>query len=446
MAVAGAAHAEDKPWLLHDAMGAPERLKLSGSVRGRYETVDNQVRVGLPTSEDIYSVRTILTAEYASGPVRFIGELHDSRVFGARPGSAVTTAEVNTLEPVQAYAAVDFADPFGVKGKASVQAGRFMLNIASRRFVAADDYRNTTNGYTGFKADLATKSGIVATAFAVAPIMRLPDAPADVLDNVTRFDRESSDALLWGGVVSHKGPWPNALMEIGYYGFRERDAVGRPTRDRELSTFTSRLIRNPAVGKLDFEAEGAVQTGTVSVSTAATAAGLDVKAGFVHLDAGYQFPDAWKSHLVVEYDWMSGDDDDAKFGRFDTLFGMRRGDFGPSGIYNVTGRANMSSPGVRYEVAPNARLDGFVTYHPMWLASSTDSFSTTGVRDATGHSGDFAGHQVEGRVRYWLMPGQVRLEADYALVAKGHFLRDAPNAPGGHGATQYLSLNTTVSF
>ena len=28
------------------------------------------------------------------------------------------------------------------------------MNLVSRRLVAADDYRNTTNGYTGMKADL----------------------------------------------------------------------------------------------------------------------------------------------------------------------------------------------------------------------------------------------------------------------------------------------------
>jgi hypothetical protein len=46
------------------------------------------------------------------------------------------------------------ADAFGTGTKLGLQAGRFTLNLGSRRLVAADDYRNTTNGYTGIRADL----------------------------------------------------------------------------------------------------------------------------------------------------------------------------------------------------------------------------------------------------------------------------------------------------
>lgn len=81
----------------------------------------------------------------------------------------------------------------------------------------------------------------------------------------------------------------------------------------------------------------------------------------------------------------------------------------------------------------------------MWLASDRDSFSTTGVRDVTGGSGNFAGHQIEARIRYWLMPARLRFEANGLLLAKGRFLREAPNAPP-ESTTRYLSLNLTASF
>jgi hypothetical protein len=81
----------------------------------------------------------------------------------------------------------------------------------------------------------------------------------------------------------------------------------------------------------------------------------------------------------------------------------------------------------------------------MWLDSATDGFATTGVRDASGQSGKFAGHQVEGRIRYWLIPARLRFEYDGLLLAKGRFLRDAPNAPPRKW-TRYSSFNLTASF
>ena len=84
-------------------------------------------------------------------------------------------------------------------------------------------------------------------------------------------------------------------------------------------------------------------------------------------------------------------------------------------------------------------------YRAMWLAAEVDAFSTTGVRDASGRSGDFAGHQVEARLRYWIVPARLRFEFDGLLLRKGQFLRDAPNAPPGRW-TRYGSFNLTTSF
>jgi hypothetical protein len=66
------------------------------------------------------------------------------------------------------------------------------------------------------------------------------------------------------------------------------------------------------------------------------------------------------------------------------------------------------------------------------------------VRDATGRSGRFAGHQVDSRLRYKLSSA-LTLEADAVLLRKGRFLVDAPNAPPGQW-TRYLSLNVSAHF
>ena len=133
------------------------------------------------------------------------------------------------------------------------------------------------------------------------------------------------------------------------------------------------------------------------------------------------------------------------FSRFDTLFGMRRADLAPAGLYNAVARTNVVTPGIRIEVTPTKRLDAFAAYRAMWLEAREDSFSSTAVRDAAGRSGTFAGHQHEARIRYWLVPEKLRFEFDGLLFAKGRFLTDAPNAPPGR-STRYGSFNLTASF
>ncbi|RZA11466.1 MAG: hypothetical protein EOP93_23400, partial [Lysobacteraceae bacterium] len=103
---------------------------------------------------------------------------------------------------------------------------------------------------------------------------------------------------------------------------------------------------------------------------------------------------------------------------------LRLRDLAPAGIYNAIARANIMTPGLRVEVAPGKRVDAFAVYRAMWLADRTDAFSTTNVRDSSGRSGRFAGHQLETRVRYWLVPGFLRAEVNALWLARGRFLKD----------------------
>ena len=80
----------------------------------------------------------------------------------------------------------------------------------------------------------------------------------------------------------------------------------------------------------------------------------------------------------------------------------------------------------------------------LWAASRTDSFSASGVRDATGRSGRFAGTQVDGRIRRRLT-GSLMAEIDAIVLRKGRLLRDAPNGTAGRWS-RYLSLNVVKSF
>lgn len=423
---------------------APEGFSISGTTRFRIEAIDGQARTGFNESDRLVSLRTTLLGEYREGPVRIAAELWDSRVYGGNAGSPISSNEVNAMELVQAFAEVRAKGLFGSESTASLQAGRFLLNLGSRRLVAADDYRNTTNGYTGVRTDLGWRGGWRATLIYTLPQQRRPDEPVRVRRNAVALDREGFDLVLWGGLLSKVRAIGPVTPELSFFHLGERDRPGRPTRDRSLDTIALRLMTDPAPGRVDVELEGAFQTGQISTSLSAAAPRQQVRAWFLHADAGITLAAGWKPRVAIEYDHASGDGPGGTYGRFDTLFGMRRAELAPSGIYAAFGRTNFISPGLRVEAAPDARTDVMMTLRPLWLAAREDSFSTTGVRDPSGRSGSYAGTQIDARLRHRLAKG-LRLEVDTLLLAKGRFLREAPNAPPGRW-TRYVSLNATAAF
>lgn len=151
---------------------AMAQVSLSGTTRLRVETIDGQVRTGFNASATLLNLRTTVAARYEDGPVKMVGELRDSRVYGDNAGTPLSTGEVNTFELVQAYVEWKPLAPFERDTTATIQAGRLLLNLGSRRLVAADDYRNTTNGYTGIRTDLAWRGGWKTTALYVLPQQR----------------------------------------------------------------------------------------------------------------------------------------------------------------------------------------------------------------------------------------------------------------------------------
>lgn len=437
------AQAMAAPPTLQDILGDPDWVTLSGSSRLRHEALEGQPRAGLNATDEQRALRTIITAQADLQGIKVNAEVHDSRAWLTKPGGAVSANEVNTFELVQANIAGDVTLDGGTK--LSLQLGRMTLGLGSRRLVAADDYRNATNGYTGLRADLRTKGGLAATAIYALPHIRLPDDLPSIKAQKQQWDRESFDLQLWGGLISHTGLARDLTFEVGYFGVLERDWPGRVTRQRDLDSFSARLTRDPRPGKVDFELEGIYQSGTVRASNSTSAAILPVSAWFMHADAGYSFPGLAKVRLSLEYDRASGDEPSGKFGRFDTLFGMRGADLAQSGIYNAIGRANISAGGVRLEKGLANRWEGYLTYKQMWLASRTDSFSTTGVRDLTGSAGNFAGHQVEVQLRYWLVPKFLRAQLNAVNLSKGRFLRTAPNVVT-KADTQYVATTISVHF
>ncbi len=423
-----------------------EPLELSGSVRTRYEALSGQPRTTFKDGDQWISIRSSFLAKYDAGDgLRFAAQLTDSRAYLADRRSAISTNEVNTFEFTEAYVAKDYREPFGRDSLLTLRAGRMSLDVGSRRLVAAEDYRNTSNSVTGVKADVKLGSRYTGTAFYTFPQTRLPDDLTSVLNNDTQWDLESSAVVLYGASVQSPHRLFGGALEATMVEFRERDAPGRPTRDRALRTLDLRTFRDASAGHWDWEVELASQDGRARTTTIATAPMREVAASFAHGRVGYEWDLRWKPRLALEYDWVSGEGRGGESHRFDTLLGMRRSDFAPSGLYNLVGRANISSPGLRFEAAPSPRLDLMATFRGLWLADRRDAFSTIGIKDSTGRSGSFAGTQVDTRARYWLVPAVLRFEFDGVVLFKGRFLEEAPNARH-NGDARFLSLNLQVMF
>lgn len=433
---------------LAEALGAPDDLSISATVRTRVEGIDGQFRPSPAAADAMFSLRTTLAVEYDAGPVRFGGELWDARAYGERPASSITTSEVNTVELVQAYAKIELGDwRKGAKGgKGLLTLGRQTMDIGSRRLVARNRFRQTTNGLTGADLEWTTHGGTRLQAFWTMPQIRRPDDLPSLRDNAVKFDLETTRVQFFGAHATVPHVLGGVLETYGYR-LAEQDGDNRPTRNRRLWTLGARAFARPATGKWDHDVEGAWQFGTARRSAgAADVTDLDVSAWFLHAEAGYTLKGGWKPRVAALFDAASGDGGKAgHYGRFDTLYGARRFDFGPTALYGALQRTNIISPGVRLEAVPDKRTDVMVSYRALWLENPRDSFATTGVRDARGASGRFAGHQAETRLRHWLVPEVLQAEAGGAVLFKQGFLRDAPNAPtSGDSVYGYFDLTLTL--
>jgi len=426
-----------------DSETSANLLNVSGSLRLRQEAIDGQIRRGFNADDTLTSVRTRLLGRLGTERVFAEAELYDSRAFFYDEGTPVGTGEVNTLELVQASLNGKFETEGGMP--LSLQAGRFTLNLGSRRLVASDDYRNTTNGYTGLRLDAGHAAGSRLTLFHVMPQERLPDDRQGIEAGRRKTDRTSSETVLWGGIGSVPAGLPGARIEVTAIGFREKDSEARETRDRRLDTVGLRYFREPAPGRLDFDAELYLQSGTASESISQAADRLNVEASFLHAETGYQWEGGWRPRLAAEFDLATGDRPGEDYQRFDTLYGMRRAEIAPAGLYNAVGRANLAAPGLRLEAAPDVHSDVFIAWRGLWLDSVTDAFSTSGQRDQTGMAGNSAGHQIDARYRRWLVPEQLRLEMNTVVLLHGEFLRDRIPENDSH-RTVYGGIDLTWVF
>ena len=429
------------PFLVLISLASPtlaeSSLRVEGSIRARVESFDGQSRSAGPARDSVLLLRSELRVDYGDGPVRIGGELLDSRVASGRD-SLLSTSEVNPIEPSQAWVSVDVAEATAVK------AGRFNLNLGSRRLLSRNGYRNTVNSFTGVRIDHRTTGGATATAFWTMPHNRYPDDDPSLLQDDIVLDRER-DELRTFGVYLVDQRTTLGTLELFAVGLTEGDAPGYATRNRHLVTLGGRLRAAPKAGRPDYDVEAGWQGGHARDGSMATAVRRTVDAGFAQAIAGYTFDTGWKPRIAASIDYFSGNGRGDRQGRYDTLYGSRSFELGATSLFGPIARANLISSALRLEIVPDDRTRAHVAARTLRLARRTDSFGMTGVRDATGSSGRDAGMQYDARVQHWLVPDRLQLGLWLAWLDKGRFLREAPNAPR-NGDTHYGALEAIFQF
>lgn len=408
------------PFLLPLLWVSPEGMaegisawSLDGTYRLRYESLGNAYRAG-GTGGDQILASQLLASLKANGEHVF-GELEieDARSWLDDAGTPLGTDDVNTLEPLQAWIGWRQQDQFMLK------AGRVTLDIGSRRLMARQRFRNSINAFDGVYVSGQQQAWQWQT-FYLKPVEIRPADRMSLEDSDIKIDKQS-DSQLWGLHLNRNG---NTTLELYYYGLDEDN------NGAQLSTVGFRNLKTVTVHQWDYEVEAAYQTGE--------SGDLDVRAAMVHAHVGYQFADALSSRIELTTDYASGDKDpaDNESNRFNTYFGVTRFDFGPTGIYGAIARTNIISPGMKWDFKPGKGKTAFIAYRAVWLDSTKDSQSRSGIRDARGESGRFVGNQIETRWRMSINT-QWQLELGGAYLMKGKFFEDAPNAPNA-GDTTYV--------
>ena len=417
---------------VNEAAGFPDWLSVSGTQRTRFENLDGRFRRGRTGGDQMLALRTIVLAELQTEPLTFGVELIDSRAVFDDSGTPINTTMVNPAELLQGYIAWHRNGLFSASDNTVIRAGRLTLDVGSRRYVARSKYRNTINTFTGVELNWNNGHGQRLQAFYTLPVNRKPDDPGSLIDNDIEFDEEDSKVRFWGLLLASDALFADVRGEVFLFGIDEHDVPGRASRNRDFVMPGLRIYRPKGTERVDWLIESAVQVGESRASSAATdRRDLDHLAYNVRVELGYTWVHRWKPRLNFEFDIASGDDDpnDGDHGRFDTLFGARRLDFGPTGIYGAFARSNLVSPGLRLNLKPSPRTQLMACYRGFWLESRRDGWTTSGLRDASGTSGRFVAQQVEARARYALIPGNVDLEFGVTAAFDGRFMREAPGSP-----------------
>lgn len=417
---------------LRSALQAPEWLEIGVEQRTRFESFDHPFRKGeYGTDSQIPQRSRLRLGIDGPGPFRFLAEFQDSRTHLEQPGDFVNNEVVDTTDVLQVFVSATVPNLLGSGLRSDLHVGRLTMDFGHRRYIARNNYRNTTNSFNGIHWQLSREKHWLIRSFFVAPTILRQERP----------DTFATDFLFWG--VAYENQEISWLQtSIYYFGLNDRESSDSNSH-RRFSTFGFRIYRNPHEGRLDYEIETAFQTGRKGSK--------EHFAYNPHAELGYTFRLPWTPRLLIQYDYASGtsNPNGSQDGTFDKLFGARNFDLIPTGIYGPFNRSNISSPGIRLLVWPNPSLRLQLKFRAWYLAQARDAFSDSGLQDPSGRAGNYLGEDLSLRAR-WNMNQNLQFEAVYDHWFKGSFFdriaAEQPDLNLSTADTDYFGILTKVRF
>ena len=419
---------------LKRAMNLPDWVDLGIENRTRFESYDHPWRstqkIGGGRTDSQMALRSRVRFGLGDGPLRFLFEGQDSREYwNNKTGDFVNNTTVNEWDILQLFGSWTVDNVLGSGLRTDLHFGRMTLDFGSRRYVARNDFRNTTNAFDGFHWQIANANRWRFRTFIVEPVIR---------DEV-KLDEQNNKFLFWGAYLENlQIPW--LKMNIFYYGLNDQRQQN-VNLHRTYGTYGLRIFKPPAVSEFDYELEGAIQVGHLGQ--------VDHFAYNPHAQVGYTLNLPWTPRFLVQYTYASGTrtPGGSQNGTFDPLFGARRFDLMPTGIFGPFLRSNISSPGWRLMVKPAKSVTMSIKQRFWYLAQGSAVNVGIGLQDSTGGAGNYLGQDLEARVQ-WQVSQNLDFDVGYDHWFKGSYFDRLPasaNLPaGGNKDTDYFYVSMRV--
>jgi hypothetical protein len=399
----------------------PSWLQLHGEERLRYETLDERYRPTEVGGDQQLDFRTRLQVRLSARNLWLYSETQDSRIALEDSASTVNTSHELGTKQLQLYGGAGWQNLGSRELSFQVEVGRLTRDFGARRLFARNIYRNTTTSFDGLLARVAGKSWSLQ-ALATRPVYYLyPD-----------FERDHNfDSELFGGLHF------TTTAPVGVDGYilllSDGGTVPLAARRRYQTPGVRLFGRFGPDRRLEYEVETAGQVGTLGL--------LSQRAWFNHTHVGYNWPGArLRPRLLAMWDFASGDRDptDGINGAFDSLFGDRRAELGPIGIYGIVSRSNLNSHAVQFFLRPATVADFSVQLRGVWLAEARDRWRPANLFDPTGRAGTHVGTQTDLRLRY-RVGRYFEFDGGLTLFNEGSFVRTLKPSPRGRATFVYLA-------
>jgi len=429
---------------LKTAMHLPDWVDLGIENRTRFESYDHPWRStqqsggGQTDSQAVVRSR-VRVGLGGNGPFRFLFEGQDSRAYdNDKQGDFVNNTTVNEWDILQLFGSATLDNVLGSRLRMDLHFGRMTMDFGMRRYIARNDFRNTTNAFDGVHWQIGQGKTWRFRTFLVEPVFR----------DMVKLDEQSAHSVFWGTYVeSEQLPWFN--VNLFYFGLNDQKGNTNKIPPRTLSTYGLRLFKSPAISEFDYEFEGALQEGHVSGEPG----GRGDCSHFAYnpnAQAGYTFDLPWTPRFLVQYTYASGTNTPggSQSGNFDPLFGARRFDLMPTGNFGPFARSNISSPGWRLIVQPAPGWTVNVKQRFWYLAEARGPFvGGVQIQDTTGGSGNYLGHDLELRLQ-WAVSNNMDFDVGYDHWFKGSYF-DSPAIlaqlpAGGNKDTDYFYFQMRV--